>query len=363
MTHFDAVAELNAIPGSLALFAGTSMEDTTQEPVDPMGRPLWEVYPDLFLNPFAELPPVQTWALMGDRPAFPKEGIVLFKAKPKQGKSFATYAALIPLLTGATFSTITPLDSPSLVIVFDAEMSRTTLSNRAKSLMGLLGQHGNKFVICPLKGTPRDERLSVIKTVTEKYSPAIIVIDQAAELVTNINSQEETSAVMNVLTPLSIGRTVFAVIHENKRAEDTEPTGTVGSALRKAQAELYSVKKDRGIFTVTPVEARDTETDGAPGYTFTLDSDGRITDAASAVDGQRQKEKAAWINNFARIFGGDDRLRRSEIAARLMAEEGLEKRSAETKITAAVGLGVLVKESQDHRAPYILTRPEDPDIL
>ena len=46
-------------------------------------RPLWETDPD-FLNPYKELPPLQTWARIGDRPALPKEGIITFSAKQKK---------------------------------------------------------------------------------------------------------------------------------------------------------------------------------------------------------------------------------------------------------------------------------------
>lgn len=341
----EPIAELNALPGTIRPL-GAPMTD-----IDPMERPLWEIDPD-FLNPFETLPPVQCWATMGSRAAFPKEGVILIQAKAKQGKSYSTYAALIPLLTGNPFNSITPNDRPRLVIVFDMELSRTTLTNRVFKQMQTLGEQGNRFIVCPLKAKNLNDRLTTIKDKIATYNPDIVVIDQAGQLVVDINNQAETNTICQELDRLSIGRTMFVVIHENKSKEDNNARGALGSYLQFAQVESYTATKAHGVFTLTPKEARDTDTENAEEFCYTLDESGKIIDGLALVNAKKEAERAEWKNNFARIFGDDAELSRGEIVRRIMEIENLANTSADNKITKASELGVIFKVGSEHRAPY-----------
>lgn len=358
-TAVDVIAELNALPGLFAeVEAAKEIEAVEVEAapasagdIDPMARPLWEIDPD-FLNPFEELPPIQCWATMGSRPAFPKEGIILIQAKPKQGKSYSTYAALIPLLTGKPFNSITPNDRPRLVLVFDMEMSRTTLTNRVFKQMQTLGEQGNRFIVCPLKAKSLNDRLTIIKNKIATYNPDVVVIDQAGQLVMDVNNQAETNTLCQELDRLSIGRTMFVIIHENKSKEDTNARGSLGSYLQFAQVESYTASKGNGVFTLTPKEARDTDTEEAEAFCYMLDEGGKIIDGSAKVNARKEAERAAWLNNFARIFGTDVELSRSEIVNRLKEQDNLRDTAADNKVKTAVELGVIIKIGTEHRAPY-----------
>lgn len=317
-------------------------------------RPIWETDPD-FLDPYKELPPLQTWCKIADRPALPKEGIITFSAKQKRGKSLSTYALAIPLLSGNAFDTLTPSDRPNLVMVFDMEMSETTLTNRVLNQVRSIGEHGTRFVVCPLKAKSIHDRVKIISAKVEQYHPDIIVIDQAAKLVTNGNDLAESNALTDWLDKMSIRRSVWVVMHENKGAEDNNLKGHLGSFLSYAAVEAYTVDHKDGVFTITYREGRDTDSDNAAPVRFAIGGDGKIIDAAAIFRAAQEREAEGWRNNFALLFGDDKTLRSMELIERINSKEGIEERAAKTKIARAKELGVIRKTSNEPRAPYELT--------
>lgn len=317
-------------------------------------RPIWETDPD-FLDPYKELPPLQTWCKIADRPALPKEGIITFSAKQKKGKSLSTYALAIPLLSGNAFDTLTPSDRPNLVMVFDMEMSETTLTNRVLNQVRSIGEHGTRFLVCPLKAKSIHDRVKIISAKVEQYHPDIIVVDQAAKLVANGNDLAESNALTDWLDKMSIGRSVWVVMHENKGQDDNNLKGHLGSFLSYAAVEAYSVDHKDGVFTITYREGRDTDSDNAAPVRFAIGGDGKIIDAAAIFRAAQEREAEGWRNNFALLFGDDKTLRSVELIERINSKEGIEERAAKTKIARAKELGVIRKTSNEPRAPYELT--------
>ena len=320
-------------------------------------RPLWESDPD-FLNPYKELPTLQSWAAIGERKALPKEGIITFSAKQKKGKSLSTYALAIPLLSGNAFDTLTPTDRPNLIMCFDMEMSETTLTNRALSQVKTIGEYGTRFVVCPLKAKSIEQRLATIKEKTERYNPAIVIIDQAAKLVTNGNDIAESNAITDLLDKLSIGRSVWVVMHENKGQDDTNMKGHLGSFLSYAAVEAYGVDRKDGIFTITLKEARDSDAENATPIHFAIDVNGHIISATDIVKAESDKRAEGWRSHMERIFGNDQTLQRCEIINRVKAENsGID---AENVFDNAAKCGAIRKIGNGKRDPYELTPKTQP---
>lgn len=318
--------------------------------------PLWQTDPD-FINPYKELPPLQVWCEMGGRKALPKEGIVTFQAKQKRGKSLSTYAMALPLLSGKDFGTIHPLDTPNMVMVFDMEMGEITLTNRVLRQVQTLGQQGNKFVVCNLKAKSIEERIKLIQEKVARYNPDIVVIDQAAKLVNDINSTTETNIITDMLDKLSIGRSVWCVMHENKGDQDTNMRGHIGSYLSFANVESYGVDRKNGAFVVTYKEGRDTDAENAATFQFAVDVEGKIIDGTEILKEAEEKEKTEWQKNFLHLFGDDDELRAKELTARIVEREGIELRHAKNKISRAKELGVIRKTGNQKTDPYCLCCP------
>ena len=321
-------------------------------------RPLWEI-DSIFLNPDAQLPQVKTWGKMGDRPCFPKQGLITIDAKPKQGKSFCAYAAMIPLISGKQFGSITPNERANLIIVFDTEMSAISLQPRYRAFRTTAGDNCNNFLIVPLANTPKSERWKVIEGVTLKYNPGVVIIDHISKLVANYNDPAEASAVSEHLSMLKAARTVFVIIHQNKSKDDTNMRGAVGSALNDDQCEAYTAAKKNGVFSLTLKEARDTDSENAAPFMFAVaaNEEKEVTsfiDASAILKESEQRQKEEWRKNFKALFGDDDLLRNYELVERIKSREGLEEGAAKKKIAKAKDMGAIRKTSTDRNAPYEL---------
>ena len=354
----NPIEELNALPGKLRPIGAAAPD------IDPMAQPLWEI-DQRFLNPFAPVPPVQTWATMGDRPALPCKGIITFSAKPKQGKSISTYALIAPILTGQEFDTLKPAECrPRLVVVFDTEMDTTTLSNRAKAMQKALGDASRRFQVVPLLNTPKSKRREIIEAITAEYNPDIVVIDQIARMVVNFNDAAENVAFGEWLAQYAAARTVLAVIHQNKAADNTQMKGHLGSILEELAVETYSVSRKQGVFEVKPTHARQScvDDDSAP-VTFALDDAGEIITATNVIEKNREKEADRWRNDLRAIFGEDEELKASEIVARIMHQQGLTERPAKAKLANAKTAGAIEHaDPLNNRSPYRLTRAQNSDF-
>lgn len=357
----NPIEELNALPGTLPMM-GAAPTATTSD-IDPMARPLWEI-DEVFLNPFAPIDEVQTWATMGSRPAFPCQGIVTLSAKPKQGKSLSVYAAIIPMLTGEAFGSISPTErKPRLIVVFDTEMDKPTLSKRAARMHKRLGDAANRFMIVPLLHIPKSKRKEVITEVINKYAPDVIAFDQVARLVNDFNNSTECIDFGEWAAQIAESRTAFVVIHQNKASDNTQMKGHLGSIMEELAVENYGVSKKDGVYTLTPLNARSSNVDDAAPFNFALDADGDIITADGVIERNKETEADRWRNDLLQIFGEDEQLRHSEIKARIMESQGLQKSAAENKINAAKAAGAIVKVNpMDNRSPYKLTSaPSDFD--
>lgn len=344
--------EVNDLPGTIPMMGAAPT-------IDPMKQPLWEV-DERFINPFAVLPPVQTWCKMGERRAIPKSGVITFSAKPKQGKSLSTSALIIPILTGEQFDTVTPTEErPRLVVVFDTEMDTTTLTDRAKKMQKALGDQGKRFVVVPLLPIPYNKRREIIDEVTERYNPDIVVIDVVTRLISNFNDVTESVEIGNWLMGYAAQRTVLTVIHQNKAADNTQMKGHLGSQMEELAVENYTVKHDKGVYIITPTNARQSHVDeNSTAVTFALNEDGEIITATDIMKKQREEEAEGYRNNFTRIFGEDKTLKHSEMVKRIMSQEGLGETAAENKINKAKECGAIAKtDPTNNRSPYRVTTP------
>ncbi|MDE6566343.1 MAG: AAA family ATPase [Lachnospiraceae bacterium] len=326
--------------------------------IDPMAQPLWEI-DNRFLNPFAPVPPVQVWATMGDRSAIPRSGIITFSAKPKQGKSLSVYALLIPILTGKEFDTITPaIERPRLVIVFDTEMDIATLSKRLATMQEELGENAYRFQVVPMLEIPKSKRRGIIEDITTRYNPDIVAIDQVARMVDNFNDAGENVEFGEWLAQYAAKRTVITVIHQNKAADNTQMKGHLGSILEELAVENYSVSRRQGVFEIKPTNARQSCVDETSAtVTFALSSEGRIITATTVMEQNREKEAEQWRKDLRLIFGDDKELKAADIVARIMKQQGLTQRPAETKLSNARLAGAIEHtDPTNNRSPYKLTK-------
>ena len=307
-----------------------------------------------FLNPEKPLPATRTWAKIGDRPALTCTGIVLINAKPKQGKSYSIYALLSALIRNEKFDSLQPLATPNRFILFDTEMAEVDLQTRIRPLYKAVGDENRaKFQVCPLLKVPKHERLNVITDIVEQYDPQIIAIDQVADLMEDFNSSSEAVAVFERLKVLMAERTVFLVIHQNK-AKDNNSKGHAGTLAEQDASEVYTIKKEKGIFELSLKMSRFASSDDATPFRFSLSKAGEIISCDDIAEHNKMEMREDFCKNFARLFGDDTELSRTHLVQRIIEMEGLQERAAHEKITKAHSIGSLDREQRGRNAIYRL---------
>lgn len=310
-----------------------------------------------FLNPTKPLPEVRTWAKIGGRPSFQKEGIVLLNAKPKQGKSYALYAIFQTLIKGEVFDTLEPIDCPSRVIVFDTEMSEIDLQTRIRPLYQKIGsENAAKFQVCSLLSVPKTERLNVIEDIVRTYDPPIIAIDQVADLMDDFNASAEAVSVFEKLKVLMAKRTVFLVIHQNKAKDDTNSKGHAGTLAEQDATEVYSIKKEKGIFELSLRMSRFASSDDAEPFRFSL-SDGEIVSAEEISKRNEETERKELRKELSYLFGAENELPSSTLVEKIIRAKGVSERTAKAKIKEALVMGIVSRKKAGRSAIYALKTP------
>jgi len=309
-----------------------------------------------FINPDKPLPAIKTWAKMGNRPALTRNGIVLINAKPKQGKSFSVYALLSALICGKRFDSLQPLETPNLCIVFDTEMAEIDLQTRIKPLYKVIGDENRaKFQVCSLLSTPKQDRLNVIKDIVEQYNPSVIAIDQLADLIEDFNSSSDSVAVFEPLKVFMAERTVFLVLHQNKAKDDTNSKGHIGTLAEQNASEVYTIKKEKGIFELSLKMARFASSDDATPFCFSLSDNGEIISSEDINRHNKEQMREEYRQYFKLLFGEDIELSYSDLTNRIVEMEGLKERTAQQKVQNAFSVGSIFKEQRGRCVFYRLT--------
>ena len=354
---------------------GTNADTLPRIDFADLTAPAWTTDPLGFaVNADAAPAEIDTWGLLGGRPALPRRGVVMINAKRKQGKSFAALALAVALLGNTEqFGNFAPVDPrPNGIIIADTEMSATTLQRRHLGVINTIGEAARRRLITlQLTKCTRAERWDVLQKYVAIYNPQIVVVDNLTNMLPNVNDQEASTAICDQLDEMGKDRTIIAVIHQNKSAEDTNATGAIGTKLSNMAVESYTAKRQKGVFWLLPVDARDTEIPEdeddrkllALTYGVAKDDDNPLNiakfvdgraEAARAAEEQAADRAAGWRKEFAQIFAtaGVDALQYSELIQRLKAAHGYSEQSAKNAIKNATDAGAIAKAGAGKFAPY-----------
>lgn len=345
--------EVNNLPGSIPMLGEPQSYDNDNLFVPDV--PLWET-DELFLNPFVELPPIQSWCKIGERNAIPKKGLITFSAKTKQGKSYSIYALLLSLVSGEQLDTITPTgEPPRLIIVFDTEMSKTSLTNRVRNMQNALGDKGISFAVISLLQYGNDRRKEIIETTIKKYNPDVVAIDVLTRLIRDFNNVAECNDFANWLQPIAANRTVLTVIHQNKASDNTQMKGHLGSIMNELAVENYDVRRNKGIITAKPTNARDTDVDEeTPGFCFIVDKERFIISATEKLEQQREVNREKWYRLFKEAFGNTKTMSRTNLEKAVVNLRGLKPTAASENVRNAIKFNVIEKVGKGRFDPYRL---------
>jgi len=232
--------------------------------------------------------------------------IVVFKGKPKKGKSHAMLTFITALLSGSSIG-IERLSEPKKILYVDCEMHKNYTAKLVKKVHTAIkynvAKNNENFVVMNLKKYPPAERERIIEDAIKEYAPDVVFIDGIKDLTrTEPNDQAEGKRIGEELKTWTgqYNCLIAVAIHENKKDENSR--GAVGSSVEEISSEVWRIDRDtEGIFTAsqtlfryhTPIE----------NLSFTMDNDGNIVPAECKPKVSKADEKLSKMKfSFRAIF-------------------------------------------------------------
>lgn len=221
------------------------------------------------------------------------------KGKQKEGKSQAIAILNAANISGGWHRVKRVADSPVKAIYFDTEQhpaDTSLLCQRTCQLSGTeFGNHYDWLMPYTLREVfDIDElkRIIVSQIIVEK--PKLVFIDGVVDLIQDFNEVVESKDVMDWLGALCshFNIALVVVLHENKREEDKNMRGHLGTRLSQKATTTLQCSKDKknGIFTVS---SADTRRKPVNDWSFMFDANDNIVCADGTLELIAQKNKAS----------------------------------------------------------------------
>lgn len=288
---------------------------------------------------------------LNGRGTLPRGDIQAVKAKSKNGKSFlcAIFAASV---LGCREFQFEPEEDNAKVLYFDTEQNRrntAALARRVYSLMGWSEEHNNnRFKAYSLRSAEISERLPIIIRETIEETPTMAIIDGIADLLEDFNDVGQSSKIINTLMRLSAENEVaiINVLHTNKRKDDSDMKGHLGTLLLQKASDVFEVKKNDDTFNVTESDCRNLE---IPDFSFSIGANGVpiwSPDIKAAKEEEDLMEVLAKMNT---IFEGvPDGFTYKELTEKYMMEAAVAERTAKNKIRFAKESNIIKAEGKKY---------------
>lgn len=268
----------------------------------------------------------------------PRGDIQAVKAKSKNGKSFlcAILAASVMGCKDFQFETV---EDGATVLYFDTEQNErntAALAKRVHSLMGWnTGQNNERFKVYSLRSVEISERLPIIEWVVKDYAPTLAIIDGVADLLEDFNDVGQSSEIINSLMRLSAENDVaiINVLHTNKRKDDSDMKGHLGTMQLQKSSDVLEVKKNGDIFNVTVTDCRNI---AISDFSFSIGMDGVPVwspDVNTTKGEERLMEVTGKMN--AIFDGASGGFTYKELTEKYMVEATVSERTAKNRIRFA----------------------------
>jgi hypothetical protein len=212
-----------------------------------------------------------------------------------------------------------------------------------------------------LAGWGAEELRLFLKAKLDEYKTAgvkvfAVLIDGTADMVSDINELRECSGLVAELHGLAIEHetVVVNVIHENPSAGNPRNGGAgkgrghLGSQLeRKAESNLC-LKRANGVTTIFGEKMRNAPVFEDKGPRFRWDDTKKMHVSCQSAGVERdEKNRADMREEMEDLFlsQGKEWLRYTDLKKVLSSAKGIKEKTAEQRITSAIKLGVIVKNT------------------
>lgn len=208
-----------------------------------------------------ELAPVSQVLRLGGTVIAATDGITLVKGRSGSGKSFFVLNLVRAMLGKGDRLGFDVDEGDYRIGYFSTEMSPHQLKKRYISISEGGSGVRDRFKMVNLLNLPNEEYLDVMINAIGVYGFNVVVIDQMADFVIDINSSVESYDFINTLLGLASTEniSIIAIVHQNEGSKDySKARGHLGSTLEQKSISSLSVSKDSyGNFNVKSTKVRD----------------------------------------------------------------------------------------------------------
>ena len=203
------------------------------------------------ITPEKELPQIEFLFRMFHKPCFPRGELVAISGKAKSGKTFVS-SILMALCFRSQVLSVDRIEQKRLhVLWYDTEQSEEStqdiLRNRIIPMTGIAEESFpmDMFDIFNVRAESYDQRLPMLEAAVRHYSPDLVVLDGARDLVADINDGVVAQNCIERLMRLASEKhcCIICILHQNKSAEDKNLRGWIGTELKNKAFEVYECSK------------------------------------------------------------------------------------------------------------------------
>lgn len=189
--------------------------------------------------------------------------LMLIKGESGSGKSRLAMNFILGLLTGhedlGFDYTICPEDK--YVIYINTELSRYSMQRRRLKISSQLTEKQNaKFKMVDFNGIHPHQKLDQLNKLADMLPPYVVIIDQLADFVVNINETEECTTLINKIMNGIDKRdcAIIAIIHQNEDSGiSTKARGHIGSATEMKTVCSIAISSSSRGFSIQTTKLRE----------------------------------------------------------------------------------------------------------
>lgn len=264
------------------------------------------------------------------------------------GKSFVSSIFMASVLGWSNMG-LTATKSDYKVLYYDTEQEDRDIEQVINRVYRL----SNKIieVASVSEHTDKRVRLRGLESLIKKIKPDFVVVDGITDLLSSINDEAESNAVMTHIRHLSMTYNchILNVIHTAKTAETKGGRGHIGSVLTNKASHVFEVVRKDNIYNVVNSKMRGQN--HMDDIVFAIDEKGLPFNANSLIEEKKQQQLNEKIDTerqeWQSVFGKEHYLTYNEIITALMTKYNLKKSGAESRYKRALQMGILSRNVEN----------------
>jgi len=189
--------------------------------------------------------------------------LMLIKGEVGSGKSRLAMNMMLGLLTGKEDLELEYEVCPSdkYVVYISTEMSKYHLQRRLlKVLSKVQEDKHDQLIFLDSVNVSIEDKLKDLQEIVQTYPPHVIIIDQLADFVANINEIEQSSKLINSLMNglEKSDCAIIGIVHQNEDSGlDSKARGHLGSMLEQKVVSSLAISDTRKGFTIKSTKVRE----------------------------------------------------------------------------------------------------------